>query len=388
MQTSRRLPFSLLLLSLQGFGVSLFYPFFLCAASGLWKRKERSKKGPRPFLAPLFSFQGWVADRAKEEKRGNAKALISLALLGSLFLATCGNGSSGTKVSIGLGYIPDVQFAPFYVAVSKNYYKDAGLDVTLNHGIVPDLMNEMVAGKDTFVFAGGDDTLVARSKNLPVIDVSTIYQEYPVCIIVPAKSSIKTLADLRGHSIGLPGFYSSTYVGLLALLNAAHLTSNDVKLQSIGFTQVNALQSGSVDAVVGYINNEPLQLKRLGMQVRTFNVSDYQPMVSNGIITTENTLHTQEKSIIRPFIQATLKGLNYVLAHPAEAVQISKGFIQGLDVGKAMDELQATLPIWQGHGQHPLGYNDLATWQAMKQFMLGQRLISINLDVSKAFANE
>ena len=318
--------------------------------------------------------------------------VISLILLVSTLSAACGssstNGSSLLKVSIGLGYIPDVQFAPFYVAVNKGYYKAAGLDVTLNHGIVPDLMDEMIANRDTFIFAGGDDTLVARSKNLPVVDVSTLYQSYPVCIIVPANSSIKTLADLKGHTIGLPGLYGSSYIGALALLNAAHLTSADVKLLSIGFTQVNALKSGSVDAVVGYTNNEPLQLAHLGLPVRTFNVSDYQPMVSNGIITTESTLHSQEKSLVQPFIQATLQGLNYVIAHPAEAVQISKGFIQGMDVGKATDELQATLPTWKANGQHPFGYNDLATLQAMDEFMLSQHLISTNLDVSKAFVND
>src|SRR5579883_2170454 len=250
-------------------------------------------------------------------------ALTGLLLL-SLLLAACGsaaptttttgNGNTSlTSVSIGLGYIPDIQFAPFYVAVNKGYYKAAGLNVALNHGIVTDLFGEMMAGKDTFVFAGGDDTLVARSKHLPVVDVSTIYPSYPVSLIVPANSSIQTLADIKGHTIGLPGLYGSTYVGLLALLHAVHLTANDVKLKSIGFTQVSALKQGRVDAVMGYTNNEPLQLRRLGMQVRTFDVPNYQPMVSNGIVTTEQTWSSQP-AMVRAFVQATIKGLNEVIA--------------------------------------------------------------------------
>ena len=321
--------------------------------------------------------------------------LLSLLLLVSLFLAACGNstpatttgaGGSPTSVSIGLGYIPDIQFAPFYVAVKKGYYTAAGLNVTLNHGIVPDLFGEMMAGKDVFVFAGGDDTLVARSKHLPVVDVSTIYPSYPVSLIVPANSSIQTLADIKGHTIGLPGLYGSTYVGLLALLHAVHLTASDVKLKSIGFTQVSALKQGRVDAVMGYTNNEPLQLRRLGLAVRTFDVPNYQPMVSNGIVTTEQTWGGQA-SMVRAFVQATIKGLNEVLANPSEALQISKSFIPGMNMTEAQDELQATIPIWKGTGQHPLGYNDLATWQAMGQFMAGQGLIPANPDVSKAFVN-
>ncbi len=94
-----------------------------------------------------------------------------LSLLALLLFAACGNSTSPSatsgptlkKVSIGLGYIPDIQFAPFYVAQSKGYYKAAGLDVTFHHGIVPDLIGSMVLGHDTFVFAGGDEALVARS---------------------------------------------------------------------------------------------------------------------------------------------------------------------------------------------------------------------------------
>lgn len=324
--------------------------------------------------------------------------MLALTVLLSMLLTACGNVASSsakqassnshtplTNVSIGLGYIPDIQFAPFYVALSKGYYQAAGLNVTLNHGVVTDLFGEMMAGKDTFVFATGDETLVARSKNLPVVDVSTLYQRYPVSVIVPANSPIKTLADLKGRSIGEPGPFGSTYIGLLALLHQAGLTTNDVHLQSIGFTQVSALKQGRVDAVVGYTNNEPLQLRRLGMDVRTFDVSDYQPLISNGIITTEKTL--QNRTVVQAFVQATLKGLQDVIANPLAALQISKADIPGMNASTAMDELQATIPIWKGNGQHALGYNDSAVWQEMAQFLVGQQQIPASLDVSKAFTS-
>ncbi|HJT57290.1 MAG TPA: ABC transporter substrate-binding protein, partial [Ktedonobacteraceae bacterium] len=99
-----------------------------------------------------------------------------------------GSAKALQNVSIGLGYIPDIQFAPFYVAKTKGYYSAAGLNVTLNHGIVNNLLGDLALGHDTFAFASGDELLVARSKNLPLIDVSTIFQKYPVSLIVPASS--------------------------------------------------------------------------------------------------------------------------------------------------------------------------------------------------------
>src|SRR6478672_8253108 len=58
-----------------------------------------------------------------------------------------------TKITIALGYDPNIQFAPFYVALNKGYYKAAGLDVTFKHGIVPDLIKLLGAGSEGVNFA-------------------------------------------------------------------------------------------------------------------------------------------------------------------------------------------------------------------------------------------
>jgi NitT/TauT family transport system substrate-binding protein len=328
-------------------------------------------------------------------------SLLMLAALLSFTLVACGSPASPTNgntpsststpgqltnVSIAFGYIPDIQFAPFYVAKSKGYYKAAGLNVTFDNGFVNDLIGSLALGHDTFVFATGDEELVARSKNLPVVDVATLYQSYPVSLIVPANSSIKTLADIKGHTIGEPGQFGATYVGLLALLNAVHLSFSDVHVTSIGFTQVTALLAHRFDAVVGYSNNEPLQLQKQGLPVRTFNVSDYQPLVSNGLITTENTLHTSPQ-MVKAFVKATLQGMHDVIADPAQAISISQHYIPGLNVANATTVLQATIPIWQGSGQNPLGYSDSATWQSMTQFLVAMKIIPPVTDVSQAYTN-
>ena len=325
-------------------------------------------------------------------------SFLSFFVACMLLLSACGASSTTTgggnatpapgakNISIGLGYIADIQFAPFYVAQSKGYYKAAGLNVTFNQGIVPDLIGSMVAGKSDFVFAGGDDTLQARNKNIKVVDVATIFQKYPVSLIVPASSSIKTLADLKGHTIGVPGAYGSTYIGLLALLYSAKLSLSDVKVQSIGFTQVAALAGHKVDAVMGYSNNEPLRLKSQGFDVRTFNVSDYQPLVSNGIVTTEDTFQKQPQ-LVRALVQATLKGVKDVIADPSGAVTLSKPFIPGLtNTAQALTILNATIPTWQSDKQP--GYNDSATWDSMAKFLVAQKIISSGQDITQAYSNK
>jgi NitT/TauT family transport system substrate-binding protein len=321
-------------------------------------------------------------------------SMMSILMAIALLLAACGastsSGASSTplkNVSIGLSYNPDIQFAPFYVALSKGYYKAAGLSVTLNHGTVNTTFAALAAGKSTFAFAGGDELLgeLNKHKDLQAIDVATIFQKYPVSLIVPADSPIKTLADLKGHTIGDPFKGGSTYIGLLALLHSAKIPLSDVNVEAIGFNQVAALTQHRVDAVMGYSNSQPLQIESSGMKVRTFDVSDYLPLISNGIITAQQTSRTQS-GLVRGFVQATLRGLQDVINDPNHAVQISKQYVPGMNAPLALEVLKATIPIYRGDGH--LGYNDGKIWQSMEQFLVSQKLDTPQGNLAQVYTNQ
>jgi NitT/TauT family transport system substrate-binding protein len=321
-------------------------------------------------------------------------ALVMLTALSLASLAACGGtagaGSSSQPkhLTLGLTYIPNVQFAPFYVADSLGYYKDAGLDVTFHHHTFTEgEFDAIVSGKEDAIFAGGDEMLQARSKGQPFVYIANVFAKYPVALIVPADSPIHTVADLKGHTVGVPGAYGATYIGLLALMGSAGLSKSDVTIQSIGFTQVPALLGHKVDAVMGYINNEPIQFQKAGFAIRTFPVGDVQPLISNGLGALEGKL-TANATAMKALVAATLRGVQYTIAHPQDAVNISKKYVPDLnDPQKAADALtvlQATNPLFES--ARP-GYNDPAAWQSMATFLQAQGQLSGAVDVSKAFSN-
>lgn len=328
--------------------------------------------------------------------RPAAFAVLSVLLLALTALAGCGAttqpGSGAlTPLTVGLTYVPNIQFAPFYVAQSLGYYKAAGLKVTLrHHSFGEDEFAAIAAGHENVVFAGGDETLQARAKGLPLVYVANVFTQYPVTLIVPAGSSIQSAADLKGHTIGVPGQYGATYIGLLALLKSAGLTTSDVTIQSIGYTQVPALISHKVDAVMGYINNEPIEFQKANFAIRTFPVAATQPLVSNGLAAQEGELQ-QQPAAIKALIAATLKGVDYTIAHPQDAVNISKQFVPGLNdpsaAAAALAVLQATLPAIAPNRAHP-GYNDPAAWQSMATFLQASGQLNGSVDVTKAFSND
>jgi NitT/TauT family transport system substrate-binding protein len=310
-------------------------------------------------------------------------------------LSACGasasNGTASlTSLTVGLTYVPNIQFAPFYVAKSLGYYRDAGLDVTFHHhNAGEDEFSALVAGQEDAIFAGGDEGLQARAHGPALVYIAQIFTTYPVALIVPADSPIHSAADLRGHTIGVPGQYGETYIGLLGLLKGAGLTSSDVHIQSIGFTQVQTLMGHKVDAVMGYLNNEPILFQKQGFKVNTIGVGSAQPLISNGLLAMQSQLQAHPDRI-KALVAATLRGLDYTLAHPQDAVNLSKTYVPDLSAAAqaadALTVLQATLPLMAQTGPKP-GYNDPAAWQSMTSFLQSQGQLSGSVDASQAYSN-
>ncbi|MBD8062388.1 ABC transporter substrate-binding protein [Oceanitalea stevensii] len=285
------------------------------------------------------------------------------------------------ELVIGLTYTPDVQFAPFYVAEARGYYEDAGVDVTLrHHGASESLLGALEAGEEDLVVAGGDEMLQARSAGVPVVNVATLYEEYPVVLIVPADSDITTAADLAGHSVGIPGPFGETYFGLLALLSDAGLSEEDVTVESIGYTQQAALSAGHVDAVMGFANNDAVRFAQAGVDVRTIPLGDV-PLVGIGIGAHEDIADDAATAAV---VEATMRGVRDVVEDPAGAVEVAAEHVPGLADPAAREAaiatVEATVPLYGS----ATGTSDPARWEAMVTFMAEQGLLEGDVDAADA----
>jgi len=290
-------------------------------------------------------------------------------------------------VRLTMGYRPDVQFAPLYVAAEHGYYQDVGIEIEFNH--IPETEAVQLIGANELHFAvvSGEQVLLARAQDLPVVYVMAWWQDYPVAVAAPAESGIMTPADLIGKRVGIPGLYGASYIGYRALLSAAGVSNDAITLDSIGYNQVEALYEGQVDAVVIYANNEPLQLESQGVPVNVIRVADYVHLTSNGLITNQ-TIITEHPDLVQRMVAATLKGLQDTIEDPAEAYEISKLYVEGLD--KADETVQrgvlvASIEFWKANR---LGYSDPQSWENMEQVLLEMGLLQEHLDLSQAFTNE
>jgi putative riboflavin transport system substrate-binding protein len=322
------------------------------------------------------------------------RQLTSLVLILVLLLPSCTSGQATpaalTKIRLPMGFIPNVQFAPFYVAVDKGYFRQSGLEIEFDYKSETDGVSLVGAGNLSFTVASGEQVLLARDQGIPVVFVLAWWQKYPVAVTSLATSGILTPTDLKSKKIGLPGLFGASYIGLRALLSVAGLNEEDVTLDSIGYTQVEALVNGLDEAVVVYAVNEPTQLAAKGYQVNTILVSDYVQLASNGLVTNEDTIAKNPDLVLR-MNQAVIKGIRFAIDHPDETFEICKKYIEDLgtlapsDLAVQKQILMNAIEFWKAG---TIGKSDPQAWENMLKVLLDMKLLSQPLDLSKAYTNQ
>ena len=290
-------------------------------------------------------------------------------------------------IKVPMGYIPNIQFAPFYVAVERGYFKDAGIELEFDYAFETD--GVALVGADTLQFgiASGDQVLQARAQGLPIVYVAAWYQKYPVSIISVEDQNIHSPQDLKGKKIGLPGLFGASYVGLRAVLHNAGLQESDVTLDSIGFNQVEAFTTGKNPIIVGYAANEPVVLTAKGYSLNELRIADYAQLASNGVITNEKTI-TENPDLVRRFVGALVHGIQDTIADPDGAYEISKKYVPNLDQVDAVTQkqvLSTSILLWNAP---VIGVSDPAAWENMQQVLLDMKLYPTALDLNKAFTND
>jgi NitT/TauT family transport system substrate-binding protein len=316
------------------------------------------------------------------------KRNIFFAICATL-LAACApvTGKSAVQtVRLPMGYIPNVQFAPFYVAAEKGYFQDEGIAIEFDYKFETDGVALVGAGELPFAMVSGEQVPLARAQGLPVVYAMAWWHGYPVAVAALENTGIRTVQDLRGKKVGIPILAGASYVGFRALLNTAGVDEADITLEVIGYNQVEALVSGQVDAAVVYANNEPVQLAARGYKVNVIRVVDFVDLASNGLLTNEKTI-AERPDLVRGMIRAILRGVDDAIADPDETYRICRKYIEGLAEDDPIQKqvLVETLAFWKTDKP---GWSELAAWQNMEATLRSMGLLDVKMDITKAFTNE
>lgn len=366
--------------------------------------------------------------------------LIVVILAFSLVLTFGASAQSNTPITLFLTFVPNVQFSPVYVGMEKGYFAENGIELTFEHGDEPVGVNLIAANQRQFGLISGEQIIAARSSELPVVSIYQWFQSYPVGIVYADGVGIETVADLAGRAVGVPGRFGATYSGLTAILDSNGMTEANINLQEIGFNAPDVICTGGVEAASVYINNEPLQIAQRAangdcgdiQSINVFPVTDYVNMVSNVVMTNEQTI-AEQPALVQGFANAFDHSLRDVINNPAEAYLLSVRFIDNLPFSAELEEalqiaaveqaiylqehpeatreeiaqtradlwaslsaqlpaeeltqlqvLLATIDLWDA--EH-IGVSDPAAWEATQDVVMQMGFMTAPIDTTTAFTN-
>jgi len=327
-------------------------------------------------------------------KYQSKKLMFGCFLSGMIVLSACGVAPLGDStdmplepIRLTMSFRPDIQFAPMYVAVWQGFAAEEGLDIEFNH--MPETEAVQLVGVNELPFAivSGEQVLLARAQGLPVVYVLAWWQDYPVAVAASVDAGITSPEHLAGRRIGIPGLFGASYIGFRALIDSVGLTEDDLTLDSIGYTQVEALSQGLDEAVVIYANNEPVQLEKLNFPVDVIRVADHVHLTSNGLITNEETLR-ENPELVRRLIRSLIEGIETTLEDPELAFEISKEYVEGLaqaDRDVQLQILTSSLDFWRAD---QIGYSDPQAWENMQDVLLNMGLLELPVDLAASYSND
>jgi NitT/TauT family transport system substrate-binding protein len=237
--------------------------------------------------------------------------------------------SAEDKVTLQLKWVTQAQFAGYYVAKDKGFYKEAGLDVTINPG-GPDIAPEQViaGGRADVIVDWMPAALAAREKGLPLVNIAQPFKKSGLELTCRNESGIKSPADFKDKTLGV-WFFGNEYPFLAWMAKLGIKTDGSaggVKVIKQGFN-VDPLLQKQADCISTMTYNEYWQLIEAGMKADDLTVFKYE---DQGVATLEDGLYVMEDKLKDPkfvetmakFVKASMKGWDYARAHPEEAVKI------------------------------------------------------------------
>jgi signal transduction histidine kinase/ABC-type nitrate/sulfonate/bicarbonate transport system substrate-binding protein len=224
------------------------------------------------------------------------------------------------KITIQLSWFDQFQFAGYYMAKEKGFYKELGLDVEIKpfeFGI--DIPKEVSDGK--IDFAVGRETLILeRTKNRDIVALYALFQATPLILISTKESGINNINDFSNKKI-MTTIDDSSEVSLKAMI-----ISNKVKIEDLNFLRhthnIDDLINRKTDIISAYISKAPFQLNQKGVEYNIFDPKKFGfDMYSDMLYTSENLINSDLNTVLL-FKKASLKGWDYAYANIEESASL------------------------------------------------------------------
>ena len=301
------------------------------------------------------------------------KKVLLAALAALLLPATAAAQPARTPLTLLLDWFINPDHAPLIVAQEGGHFARAGLEVRIVAPADPNDPPKLVAARQGDVAVFYQKNLhLAVDQGLPLVRIGTLVATPLATLTVLRDGPIRSLADLRGRSVGfsVAGFEE---VVMGAMLESAGLSLRDVRLVNVNFALSSALMAGQVDAIVGgYRNFELHQLDIEGRPGRAFFPEQHGLPPYDELVLIAHRDRARDP-VLRRFIDAVESATQFLVNQPGESWRL---FIAGPRRAELDNELNrrawtSTLPRF---ALSP-GALDRNRYERMARFLTERRAI-------------
>ena len=248
------------------------------------------------------------------------KLIITLLLINTLF-ANSRIRENNENVILQLQWKNQFQFAGYFIAKEKGFYKDYNIDVTIKQREYGQNVVHEILDKKAHFAVGRSSLIIDRGNDKKVVLLASIFQSSPDVLVALKNSNIKSLDDLKNKRIMITGDAKNDIV-LKSMLFSKKIQDKDIIIQKHTFNLAD-LVYGNTDVMASYISNEPFVLKnKYNLESKIFDPKDYGFDFYSDILFTHEDLINENPVLVKKFKDASIKGWEYAFENINETVNI------------------------------------------------------------------
>lgn len=246
---------------------------------------------------------------------------LKLLLISFIFtISAFANNALLEKVSLQLNWKNQFEFAGYYMAKEKGFYKDEGLDVNiLEYNNTVELSKSVTQNKHSFAVGYTGSVLDAINTN-DIVFLSAVSQSSPYVLVTLKSSGIKSIKDFKNKKIMIDS-ESKQSTAFISMLHSNGVSFEDMSIQEPTF-RVQSLINGDADIAAWYLSNEVYMLDKMGIEYDIWNPKDYGFDFYNDLLFTSKTEIKESPQLVESFNNASLKGWEYAFNHIDETVDV------------------------------------------------------------------
>lgn len=312
------------------------------------------------------------------------------------FLVACGNGAGGNqnnqdqleKVKVVLDWTPNTNHTGLYVAQSKGYFAEEGLDVEIMLPGEAGADQLVASGQAEFGISYQESITEARIQGVPIVSIAAIIQHNTSGFASPKEKNIISPKDFEGKTYGGWGAPLEKAV-LDSLMSEVGANVEKVNILNIGDTDFFTAVKRDIDFAWIYYGWTGVEAELRGESINIVYLTDYSEKLDyyTPVLATSEKNIEKNPDLVRKFVSAVSKGYLFAIEKPEEAAEILIKAVPELDPDLVKEsqrwlanKYQDDAPKW--------GHQKLEVWENYADWMYERGLLDQRLDAEKAFTNE